>query len=151
MAKLKVEKAEKQEQAAMRLAEQKHETSMRKKDLEKQMEQMALQQLEEDYRQRVAAAKINESELIDNCLLFIHHSSELNLFKDRGSHRSLQLVQDWVISFLPVNSTLSVWFPLSSCFVHPALPRRSPVFLFSLTLFKSKLDAPSILLLTFAK
>ena len=65
---------------------------------------MALQQLEEDYRQRVAAAKINESELIDNCLLFIHHSSELNLFKDRGSHRSLQLVQDWVISFLPGNS-----------------------------------------------
>ena len=38
MAKLKVEKAEKQEQAAMRLAEQKHESSMRKKDLEKQME-----------------------------------------------------------------------------------------------------------------
>ena len=55
MAKLKREEAEKQEQAAMRLSKQKHEFAMRKKELEIQMEQMALQELEEDHRKRVAA------------------------------------------------------------------------------------------------
>ena len=46
IAKLKREEAEKQEQAAMRLAKQKHEIAMRKKEFEIQMEQMALQLLE---------------------------------------------------------------------------------------------------------
>ena len=50
MTKLKREEAEKQEQAAMRLAKQKYEIAMRKKDLEIQMEQMPLQKLEEDHR-----------------------------------------------------------------------------------------------------
>ena len=99
MAKLKREEAEKQEQAAMRLAKQKHEIAMRKKELEIQMEQMALQELEEDHRQRVAAAKLDEADLMDNHSLFSHHSSELNLFKDKGSDRSQGLVQDWVNSF----------------------------------------------------
>ena len=44
MAKLKREEAKKQEQAAMRLAKQKQEIAMRKKELEIQMEQMALQE-----------------------------------------------------------------------------------------------------------
>ena len=83
MAKLKREEAKKQEQAAMRLAKQKHEIAMRKKELEIQMEQMALQELEEDHRQRVAAAKLDEAELMENHSLFSHHSSELNLLKDR--------------------------------------------------------------------
>ena len=52
------------------------------------MEQMALQELEEDHRQRVAAAKLDEAELMDNHSLFSHHSSELNVLKDRGSDRS---------------------------------------------------------------
>ena len=104
MAKLKREEAEKQEQAAMRLAKQKHEIAMRKKELEIQMEQMALQELEEDHRQRVAAAKLDEADLMDNHSLFSHHSSELNLFKDRVSDRSQRLVQDWVNSFPPGNS-----------------------------------------------
>ena len=70
MAKLKREEAEKQEHAAMRLAMQKHEIAMRKKELEIQIEQMALQDLEEDHRQRVAAAKLDEAELMDNrCLV----------------------------------------------------------------------------------
>ena len=105
MAKLKREEAEKQEQAAMRLAKQKHEIAMRKKELEIQMEQMALQELEEDHRQRVAAAKLDEADLMDNHSLFSHHSSELNLFKDRGSDRSQGLVQDWVNSFPAGNSS----------------------------------------------
>ena len=88
MAKLKREEAEKQEQAAMRLAKQKHEIAMRNKGLEIQMEQMALQELEEDHRQRVAAAKLDEAELMDNHSLSSHHSSGLNLLKDRGSDRS---------------------------------------------------------------
>ena len=46
------------------------------------MEQMALQELEEDHRQRVAAAKLDELELTDNRSLFSHHSSDLNLLKD---------------------------------------------------------------------
>ena len=49
---------------------------------------MALQELEEDHRQRVAAAKLDEAELMDNHSLFSHRSSELNLLKDRGSDRS---------------------------------------------------------------
>ena len=77
---------------------------MRKKELEIQMEQMALQELEEDHRQRVAAAKLNEAELMDNQSLFSHHSSELNLLKDRGSDTSQRLLQDWVNSFPAGNS-----------------------------------------------
>ena len=48
------------------------------------MEQMALQKLEEDHRQRCDAAKLDEAELMDYRSLFSHHSSELILFKDRG-------------------------------------------------------------------
>ena len=94
MAKPKREEAEKQEQAAMRLAKQKHEIAMRKKELEIQMEQMPLQELEEDHRQRAAAAKLDDAELMDNQSLFSQYSSELNLLKDRGSDRSQILVQD---------------------------------------------------------
>ena len=83
MAKLKREEAEKQEKAAMRLAKQKHEIAMRKKEFEKQMEQMALQELEEDHRQRVATAKLDKADLMCTRSLFGHHSSELNLLKDR--------------------------------------------------------------------
>ena len=50
MAKLKREEAEKQQKDAMRLANQKHDIAMRKKELEIQMEHMALQELEEDHR-----------------------------------------------------------------------------------------------------
>ena len=38
---------------------------------------MALQELEEDHRQHVAAAKLDEVELMDNRSLISHHSSEL--------------------------------------------------------------------------
>ena len=106
MAKLKREEAEKREQAALRLAKQKHEIAMRKKELEIPMEQTALQELEEDHRQRVAAAKLDEAELMDNHSLFGHHSSELNLLRDRGSDRSQRPVQDWKISF-PAGSSLT--------------------------------------------
>ena len=58
-----------------------------------QIEQLALQELEENHRQRVAAAKLDEAELKDNRSLFSHHSSELNLFKDRGSDKNQKLVQ----------------------------------------------------------
>ena len=102
--KLKTEKAENQEQAAMRLAKQKHLVAMRKKELEIQIEQMALQELEEDDCQRVAAAKLDEAELMGNRLLFSHHSNELNLLKDRGSDRSRRLAQDCVNSFSTGNS-----------------------------------------------
>ena len=83
---------------------QKLEIAMRKKKLEIQMEQMALQELEEDHHQRFAAAKLDEADLIDNRSLFSQHSSELNLFKNRGSDKSQRLVQDWVNSFPPGNS-----------------------------------------------
>ena len=59
MAKLKRQKAEKQEQAAMRLAKQKHKTAMRKAELEIQMDQVAVPELEEDHNQRIAAAKLD--------------------------------------------------------------------------------------------
>ena len=59
-----------------------------------QIEQLALQELEENHRQRVAAAKLDEAELMDNRSLFSHHSCELKLFKDRGSDKNQKLVQD---------------------------------------------------------
>ena len=62
----------------MRLAKQKREIAMRKKELEIQMELMALRELEEDHQQLVAAAKLDEAELMDNHLFFSHHSGELN-------------------------------------------------------------------------
>ena len=78
MAKIKREKAEKQEQAALRLAKQKHKIAMMKKELELYMEQMAIQKLEQEHRQREAAAKLDEAELMDNCSFFSQHSKELN-------------------------------------------------------------------------
>ena len=90
----------------MRLGKQKHKIAMRKKELGIQMEQMALQELEEDHRQRSAAAKLDEAELMDNHSLFSHHSSELNLITDRGSDRSQILVQDWVNS-VPAGNSLT--------------------------------------------
>ena len=106
MAKLKREKAEKQEQAAMRLAKQKHKIAMGKKELEIQMEQMTLQESEEDHRQRVAAAKLDETELMDNHSLFSHHSSELNFLKDRGTEGSQRLVQ-YLVNFFPAGNSLT--------------------------------------------
>ena len=61
--------------------------------------------MEEDHRQRVAAAKLDEADLMGNHSSFSHHSNELNLFKDRGSDRSQGLVQDWVNSFPAGNSS----------------------------------------------
>ena len=65
---------------------------------------MALQELEEDHRQRVAAAKLDEAELMDNRSLFSHHSCELNLLEDRRSDRSQRLVRDWINSPPPGKS-----------------------------------------------
>ena len=79
MAKLKSEEAEKKH-AAMSLAKQKHEIAMRKKELAIHMEQMALPELEEDHRQLdVAAAKLDEAELMNNRSFFSHDLSEQNL------------------------------------------------------------------------
>ena len=71
-----------------------------------QMEQMSLQELEEDNRQRVAAAKLGEAELMDNHSLFSHHTSELKLPKDRGTDRSQRLVQDW-LNYFPAGNSLT--------------------------------------------
>ena len=84
MENLKCEEAEKQEQNAMRLAKQKHKIALRKKELEIKMEQMALQNLEEGHRQRVAAAKLDEAELKNFSSLFSFHSIELHWFKGLG-------------------------------------------------------------------
>ena len=124
MAEQKRDNAEKQEQAAMCLAKQKHKIAMRKMELEIQKEQMALQELEEDHRQRVAAAKLYGAELMDNRSLLSHNSSQLNLFKDRGSDRNQRTVQDWVNSFSPVNSMtaasdLNFFRPGSATAEHP--------------------------------
>ena len=48
----------------MRLDKQKHEIALAKKEVEIQMEQMAHQELEEEHRQRVAAAKLDEAEML---------------------------------------------------------------------------------------
>ena len=80
---------------------------MRMKELEIQLEQMALQELEEDDHQLDAVAELDEAELVDNRSLFSHYSSELNLLKDEGSdgsQRLVRLVKDWVNSFPPGNS-----------------------------------------------
>ena len=97
---------EKQERAAtMRLAKQRHEIAMRKK-LETQMEQIALQELEDDFRQRAAAAKLDEAELMDTRSLFSNHSSQLILLNNRGvasaqeSQRN-RYIKAWFSSFTP--------------------------------------------------
>ena len=87
------------------------------------MEQMVLRELEEDHRQRVAAAKLDEAELMDNHSLFSHHSSELNLLKDRWSDRSQRLVQDWVNSF-PAGNSLTAASELN--FSRPGLATADP-------------------------
>ena len=115
MAQQKREEAEKQKQASMRLAQQKHEIAMRKKELEIQMEQMVLQELEEYLRQRVAAAKLNEAEPMDNQSLFSHHTSKLNLLNNRESDRSQVFVQDWVNSFPAGNSLTAAGELIFSC------------------------------------
>ena len=66
-----------------------------KKDPEIQLEQMALQKMK-----RVAAAKLNEADLMDNRSLFNNNSSELNLLKDWASDWIQKHVQDWLGSFV---------------------------------------------------
>ena len=82
--------------------------------------------MEEDHRQRVAAAKLDEADLMDNHSLFIHHSSELNLFKDRGSNRSQGLVQDWVNSFPAGNSSELNFSRPGSATADPPVKNTSP-------------------------
>ena len=96
MAREKLEGCEKQRQAALHLAKQKHKIAMRQKELEMEIEQMAIEELEEDNRQRVAAAKLNEAQTMNNRSLFSHQSSENNLHKVRGSNRGQKLDMDWV-------------------------------------------------------
>ena len=67
---------------------------------------MTLEEFEEDHRQRVATVKINEAELMDNRSLFIHHSSEINLFKKWRSDRSQKFVQDGV-NLTPIGTSLT--------------------------------------------
>ena len=109
MAKLKREEAEKQEQAAMRLVKQKHGIAMIKKELEIQMEQMALQELEEDHRQRVAAAKLDEADLMDSHSLFhpshptppapvSENTSLIKAFTDALSSRRNDPLPEWKLS-----------------------------------------------------
>ena len=100
----------------MRVAKQKHEIVKRKKELkiQLQLDQMAIQELEEDHHQRIAAAKLNEVELMNNCSLFSHHSSELNLFKDCGAISSKKRVEDWVNSFPAGNTRTASSEPNSS-------------------------------------
>ena len=95
MSKLKREEVEKQEQAVLCLAKQIHNIAMRKKEPEIQITAGQL-----------VTADLNETELMYNRSLFSHHSSELNLLKDRGSNRSQYLVQDWVNSF-PLGNSLT--------------------------------------------
>ena len=68
---------------------------------------MALQELEEEHRKRVAAAKKYEANLMDNRTLFNYSSSELILLNDRGLDRSQQIVQDWFNSFPPSTSLIA--------------------------------------------
>ena len=75
---------------------------------------MALLEMEEDHYQRVAAAKLGVGELIDNRSLFSHHSSELNLNRDRGSERCQKLLHDCVKSFSTGN-TLTATKVLNFC------------------------------------
>ena len=60
---------------------------------------MALQELEEDHRQRPTATKKYEANLMNNRTLFNYRSSELILLNDRGLDRSQQIVQDSYIRF----------------------------------------------------
>ena len=60
---------------------------------------MALQELEEDHRQRLAAAKKYDANLMNNRTLFNYRSSELILLNDRGLDRTQQIVQNSYFRF----------------------------------------------------
>ena len=55
---------------------------------------MAIQQMEEDHRQRFVTTELNEAELMDNHFMINHHSMKRKYFKSKGLERSQKPVQD---------------------------------------------------------
>ena len=94
LSRLKREEREKQHEAKLRIARQRLE-------IEKQMKlrELEIEQLEEDHRKEVAAAALEEIELMTKSSADRSGTGKMSgLFTERSSVKSKKLVQDWVNS-----------------------------------------------------
>ena len=94
LSRIKSEELEKQHEAKLRIAKQRLE-------IEKQIElrEQEIEQLEEDHRKEVAAAALEEIELMTKSSADGSGTGKMSgLFTERSSVKSKKLVQDWVNS-----------------------------------------------------
>ena len=94
LSKIKREEIEKQYEAKLRIARQRLEIEKQTK-----LQELEIEQLEEDHRKEVAAAALEEIELMTKSSADGSGTGKMNeLFTERSSVKSKKLVQDWVKS-----------------------------------------------------
>ena len=94
LSRLKREELEKQHEAKLRIARQRLEVEKQTK-----LRELEIEQLEEDHRKEVAAAALEEIELMTKSSADGSGTGERSgLFTERSSVKSKKLVQDWVNS-----------------------------------------------------
>ena len=94
LSRLKREELEKQHEAKLRIARQRLEIEKQTK-----LRELEIEQLEEDHRKEVAAAALEEIELMTKSSSDGSGTSKMSgLFTERSSVKSKKLVQDWVNS-----------------------------------------------------
>ena len=94
LSKLKREELEKQHEAKLRIARQRLEIEKQTK-----LRELEIEQLEEDHRKEVAAAALEEIELMTKSSADGSGTGKMSgLFTERSSVKSKKLVQDWVNS-----------------------------------------------------
>ena len=94
LSRLKTEELEKQHEAKLRIARQRLEIEKQTK-----LPELEIEQLEEDHRKEVAAAALEEIELMTKSATDGSGTSEMRgLFTERSSVKIKKLVQDWVNS-----------------------------------------------------
>ena len=94
LSRLKREELEKQHEAKLRIARQRLEIEKQTK-----LRELEIEQLEEDHRKEVAAAAIEEIELMRKSSADGSGTGKMSgLFTERSSVKSKKLVQDWVNS-----------------------------------------------------
>ena len=94
ISRLKKEELEKQHEAKLRIARQRLEIEKQTK-----LRELEIEQLEEDHRKEVAAAALEEIELMTKSSTDGSGTGKMSgLFTERSSVKSKKLVQDWVNS-----------------------------------------------------
>ena len=94
LSRLKREELEKQHEAKLRIARQRLEIEKQTK-----LRELEIEQLEEDHRKEVAAAALEEIELMTKSSADGSGTGKMSgLFTERSSVKSKKLVQDWIYS-----------------------------------------------------